>query len=118
MDWVGLPVPIRYSEMMHFKDIWLDSLDGWICPALRPLPKQGNIEEMQWYMHALRGIRTHDFSVWESEDISCHRSSGHYDRRTFYVTYIKTSRNLKLLNIKNVSTLNDEMWDKLDINST
>jgi hypothetical protein len=31
-------------------------------------------------IHALRGIRTHDPSVWAGEDSSCLRPPGHYDR--------------------------------------
>jgi hypothetical protein len=31
-------------------------------------------------IHALRGIRTHDPSVWAGEDSSCLRPRGHCDR--------------------------------------
>jgi hypothetical protein len=50
-------------------------------PVARPLPTQDNTNRINANIHALSGIRTHDLSVRASEDISCLRPRGHYDRQ-------------------------------------
>jgi hypothetical protein len=47
-------------------------------PFVRPLPT--HTEQTHTDIHALSGIRTHDPSVGASEDRSCLRPYGHFDR--------------------------------------
>jgi hypothetical protein len=57
-------------------------------PVARPLPTPRTTQTQNKHtdIHALSGIRTYDPSVRASEDSSCLRPRGHYDRPRFYCT--------------------------------
>jgi hypothetical protein len=74
----------RFSQLLHLLHSQWDSLDGGTARGLTATYTQNNTNTVYTHIdiHASSGIRSHDPSVWASEDSSCLRPRGHCDRLT------------------------------------
>jgi hypothetical protein len=84
---LALEPPWALASAFQFHDYFTDGRTPWTSDQLvaRPLPKHRTIQTQNKQIHkpnihALSGIRTHDSSVRASEDSSCLRTRGYYDR--------------------------------------
>jgi hypothetical protein len=86
-DWsrAGLCAP---WPLFQFLNLYTVGRTPWTGdqPVARPLPTHRTTQTEQTHtdIHALSGIRTHDYSVRTGEDGSCLRPRGHCDRQSSY----------------------------------
>jgi hypothetical protein len=70
-------------QFLNLKDSRQDSFDGGSARHKTATYTGQHKHRINTNIHALSGIRTHDPSVREGEDISCLRPRGHCDRPRF-----------------------------------
>jgi hypothetical protein len=83
LDELG-PLACSHSELIWDYRSYRQSMGlfGWVISPLqgRYLHRASQTEESRSDIHASSGIRTHDPSVWEGEEVSCPKSWGHCNR--------------------------------------